>query len=34
LDPLIYFNKVMTDTSSPEDAAAEAQATIDGILGK
>ena len=29
----LAFNKVITGESSPEDAAAEAQATIDGILG-
>lgn len=29
----LAFNKVMTGDSSPEDAAAEAQATIDGIIG-
>ncbi len=29
----LAFNKVITGESSPEDAAAEAQATIDGIIG-
>ena len=29
----LAFNKVITGDSSPEDAAAEAQATIDGIIG-
>ena len=29
----LSFNKVITGESSPEDAAAEAQATIDGIIG-
>ena len=29
----LAFNKVITGDSTPEDAAAEAQATIDGILG-
>ena len=30
----LAFNKVITGDATPEDAAAEAQATIDGILGK
>jgi len=30
----LAFNEVMTGASTPEDAAAKAQATIDGILGK
>lgn len=30
----LAFNKVMTGASTPEEAAAEAQATIDGVLGK
>ena len=29
----LAFNKVITGESAPEDAAAEAQATIDGIIG-
>ena len=29
----LAFNKVITGDSTPEDAAAEAQATIDGIIG-
>ena len=29
----LAFNKVITGESTPEDAAAEAQATIDGIIG-
>ncbi len=29
----LAFNKVITGDASPEDAAAEAQATIDGIIG-
>ena len=29
----LAFNKVITGDATPEDAAAEAQATIDGILG-
>lgn len=29
----LAFNQVITGTAAPEDAAAEAQATIDGILG-
>jgi multiple sugar transport system substrate-binding protein len=29
----LAFNKVITGDSSPEDAAAEAQATIDSVLG-
>jgi len=28
----LAFNKVMAGTATPEDAAAEAQATIDGIV--
>lgn len=30
----LAFNEVITGASSPEDAAAKAQATIDGIIGK
>ena len=30
----LAFNKVITGESAPADAAAEAQTTIDGILGK
>ena len=30
----LAFNKVITGDASPEDAAAEAQATIDSIIGQ
>ncbi|WP_277408321.1 hypothetical protein [Lacrimispora xylanisolvens] len=30
----LAFNEVMTDTSTPEEAAAKAQAVIDGIIKK
>ena len=30
----LAFNEVMTGAATPEDAAAKAQTTIDGILGK
>lgn len=30
----LAFNEVMTGANTPEDAAAKAQATIDGIIGR